>query len=106
MITVTIAERQAEFLGQDYGTVSFYEFESDGNRWVLFGLGHQWSTAAGDVARKNILLATYGSSGRSWGLEGYASSDRPGQNWLKFVAHNNTKTRTIRCVKTPVEYIY
>lgn len=106
MITVTIAERQAEFLGQDYGTVSFYEFESDGNRWVLFGLGHQWSTAAGDVARMNILLATYGSSGRSWGLEGYASSDRPGQNWLKFVAHNNTKTRTIRCVKTPVEYIY
>ena len=105
-ITVTIAERQAEFLGHDYGTVAFYEFSSDGGTWVLYGPGHQWNTTAGNVARMNILLATHGAAGRSWGLEGYASSDRPGQNWLKYVAHNNTKTRTIRCVKTPVEYIY
>ena len=54
----------------------------------------------------NILLATYGDSSRSWGMEGYSSAEKPGNNWFKFVAHNNQKTRTIRCVKIPVEYVY
>ena len=54
----------------------------------------------------NILFATYGDSGRSWSLEGYSQNDRPGQNWLKYTVHNTVKTRTIRCVKTPVEYMY
>ena len=39
-------------------------------------------------------------------MEGYANAQRPGKNWLKFVANNSTKTRVLRCVKTPVEYIY
>ena len=105
-VTVTVSERTASFLGLEYGTVAIYDFESEGNHWVLYGPGHQWNSDKGNVARMNILLATYGDSGKSWGMEGYASSDRPGQNWMKFTAHNIWKTRTIRCIKTPVEYIY
>lgn len=105
-MNVTIVERDVEFFGHRYGIVSFYEFDNDGNKWVLFGLGHQWDTTCGNIAVKNLLMATYGNSGRTWTMEGYASSDRPGQNWLKFVANNTVKTRMIRCIKTPVEYIY
>ena len=105
-LTVTVTERQVDFLWNRYGTIAFYDFEYEGSHWVLYGLGHQWSTAAGDIARMNLLLATHSGNGNSWNMEGYAMSDRPGQNWMKFTAHNSTKTRTIRCVKTPVEYIY
>ena len=38
--------------------------------------------------------------------EGYAQASRPGQNWFKFTAQNSIKTRTVRCIKSPVEYIY
>ena len=54
----------------------------------------------------NLLMATWGNSGKTWSMEGYAQSDRPNQNWLKYVSQNATKTRSIRCIKTPVEYIY
>ena len=105
-VEVRVAERTAAFAGGDYGPVAFYEFTHDGQSWVLYGLGHQWNTAPGNVAKMYILLATSGSPGMSWAMEGYASDDRPGQNWMKFTAQNNTKTRTVRCIKTPVEYIY
>lgn len=105
-INVRIAEREVNFLGHEYGILSFYDFEHEGNHWTLFGLGHQWNTDPGKIAVKTLLLATYGNSGRTWVMEGYASSDRPGQNWIKFAENNSVKTRMIRCVKTPVEYIY
>ena len=73
---------------------------------MLYGLGHQWNLTTGNVAKMNLLLATWGDEGRTWSLEGYASTDRPGQNWLKYAWNNTTKTRLVRCVKTPVEYIY
>lgn len=105
-VWVRIIERDAEFLGASYGNVTIYEFTDGATHWVLYGLGHQWSTAHGDIARKNLLLATWGNSGRTWGMEGYAQSDRANQNWIKFSDQNSTKTRIIRCIKTPVEYIY
>ncbi len=105
-LNVRIAEREVNFLGHEYGILSFYDFEHEGNHWTLFGLGHQWNTEPGKIAVKTLLLATYGNSGRTWVMEGYASSDRPGQNWIKFAENNSVKTRMIRCVKTPVEYIY
>ena len=85
--------------------IAFYDFEYEGKHWVLYGLGHQWNTTPGNIARMSILLATYGHSSHSWMMEGYAQTDRPGENWLKFVAQNNTKTRVVRCVKIPVEYV-
>ena len=105
-ITVRIAEREARFLGHEYGTVSFYEFNTGADSWVLYGLGHQWNPTAGNISRMMLLLATYGNSANSWVMEGYAQADRPGQNWLKYMNQNSTKTRVIRCVKTPVEYMY
>ena len=105
-ITVRILEREATLLGQRYGTMALYEFRSGGACWVLCGLGHQWNTTAGSISPMMLLLATAGDGANSWVLEGYAQADRPGQNWLKFVGQNSTKTRMIRCVKTPVEYMY
>lgn len=105
-LNVTVAERDVSFLGNHFGVVSFYDFEQDGNHWVLYGLGHQWNTTPGSIARMNILFATYGHSSNTWGMEGYASSENPGNNWFKFVPQNSQKTRTIRCVKNAVEYIY
>lgn len=105
-LKITIAEREVSFLGQPYGNVSFYDFEYDGSHWVLYGLGHQWNTIAGNIAVKNLLMATYGNSANTWVMEGYAADEKPGENWIKFTANNSTKTRMIRCIKTPVEYIY
>ena len=97
---------QVMVLGQPYGTIAFYEFTSGEGCWVLDGLGHQWNTTAGNISRMMILLATSGNSTSSWLMEGYAQSEKANQNWLKFVSQNATKTRTVRCIKTPVEYIY
>ena len=105
-LAVRIAERKVSFLGHEYGTVAFYDFADGDSHWTLFGLGHQWSTTHGNISRMNILLATYGNSGRTWVMEGYASTEKPGENWIKFADNNSVKTRTIRCVKAPVEYIY
>lgn len=105
-LKITISERETDFLGGNYGNVSFYDFEYNGNHWVLFGLGHQWNTIAGNIAKKNLLMATYGNSANTWVMEGYSAAEKPGENWIKFMANNSTKTRMIRCIKTPVEYIY
>lgn len=105
-ITVTVTERQAIFCEQVYGTVAFYDFEYDGNHWTLFGLGHQWNSTAGNISRMMIMLATAGTTSNSWYMEGYSQSEKEGQNWLKYTVQNTQKTRTIRCIKTPVEYTY
>lgn len=99
-----VVERNATFLGQEYGPVTFYDFEYGGKHLTLCGLGHQWD-ASNSIAKMNIIFATYGNSGNSWYIEGYSKSDGRG-NWFKYAANNNTKTRTIRCIKSPVEYIY
>ena len=88
------------------GTIAFYDFEYEGNHWTLYGLGHQWNATAGSISRMMIMLATTGSTSSSWYMEGYAQAEKANQNWLKYSAQNSQKTRTIRCIKTPVEYIY
>ena len=105
-LTVRILERQVAFLGHDYGPVALYEFRHGGEAWVLCGLGHQWNPTPGNIAGMTLLLATWGNSSKTWVMEGYAQAVKPGQNWLKHVTNNTTKTRTLRCVKTPVEYEY
>lgn len=105
-VTVRVIERDAYFLNQHYGNVSLYEFTTDEGTFVLCGLGHQYSTTAGNIVVKSVIVATNGVSGRSWMMEGYANSVKPNENWWKYTSHNSTKTRIIRCIKTPVEYIY
>lgn len=105
-ITVNIVEREARFLEVSYGTIAFYDFEYKGNHWTLYGLGHQWNTTDGNIAQMSIIMAITGNTSNSWYMEGYAQASRPGQNWFKFTAQNSIKTRTVRCIKSPVEYIY
>lgn len=88
-----------------YGPVLYTEFNYNGTKIVFCGLGHQWDATPGNIAKQNVILATYGRVGSSWNIEGYPKSDGRG-NWYKYINHNSTKTRTIRCVKTAVEYIY
>ena len=99
-----VVERNATFLGREYGPVTFYDFEYQGQHLTLCGLGHQWD-ANKSIASMNIIFATYGNSGSTWYIEGFSKTDGRG-NWFRYGANNNTKTRTIRCIKTPVEYIY
>lgn len=98
-----VVERNATFQGLQYGPITFYDFEYEDNHWTLCGLGHQWDAA--NISKMMILLATYGNGGSTWLMEGYSHSDGRG-NWFKYAGNNAFKTRTIRCVKTPVEYIY
>lgn len=103
-----IVEREnVVWLDGDYGSVMFYDFRLNGGSesLVFFGLGHQWNTTAGNVSRTSILFATYGKANSTWQIEGYAQSENKG-NWYKYASHNAVKTRTIRCVKSPVDYIY
>ena len=102
-LNFSVVEREATFLGYEYGNVTFYDFEYEGEHLVLFGLGHQWSETG--ISKKMIQYATYGNSGSTWLIEGYSKTEGRG-NWFKYAASNAVKTRTIRCVKTPVEYIY
>lgn len=98
-----VVERNATFQGLQYGPITFYNFEYEGSHWTICGLGHQWDAA--NISKMMILLATYGNGGSTWLMEGYSHSDGRG-NWFKYAGNNASKTRTIRCVKTPVEYIY
>lgn len=98
-----IVERNIVLDGVSYGPVNFVDFTYEGSNFIMMGLGHQYNSS--DIASMNVLFATYGNSGSTWGLEGYPESSGRG-NWFKYAVHNAQKTRTIRCVKIPVEYIY
>lgn len=98
-----VVERNATFQGLQYGPITFYDFEYEGSLWTICGLGHQWDATS--ISKMMILLATYGNGGSTWMIEGYSNSEGRG-NWFKYTGNNAQKTRTIRCIKTPVEYIY
>lgn len=106
-VTIQITEYAATFLDHTYGTLIFYEFSTTEGTFVMCGLGHQWNATPGNIAPMTLIMATAGNVGKSWNMEGYAKTSNPAsQNWWKFSAQNSTKTRIIRCIKTPVEYIY
>lgn len=98
-------ERDMMFEEVLYGPVMYTEFDYNGAKIVFCGLGHQWNSTPGNLAKQNVVLATYGRVGSSWNIEGYPKSINKG-NWYKYGSQNSTKTRTIRCIKTDVEYIY
>lgn len=98
-----VVERNATFQGLSYGPINFYDFEYGGSHWTICGTGHQWNSSS--IASMSLIFATYGNVNNSWMIEGYSKSSGKG-NWFKYTAHNSQKTRIIRCIKTPVEYIY
>lgn len=102
-LNFSVAERTLTVDGVEYGTVGLYDFVYNGTHWTIFGLGHQWGDKS--ISKMAVLYATYGNANNTWLIEGYPKSNGSG-NWFKYANHNAQKTRTIRCVKTPVEYIY
>ena len=93
-----------------YGKVGFYDFceeasASDNSKHVvLFGWGHQWEAGTGKISTDDIIFATNTGNSNSWMMEGWFDSMIG--NWFKRTGQNNVKSRTIRCKKSPVEYIY
>lgn len=102
-LNYSVAERTLTVDGTEYGTVGLYDFVYENTHWAIFGLGHQWDDKS--ISKMAVLFATYGHASNTWLMEGYPQSDGRG-NWFKYANNNAQKTRTIRCVKTPVEYIY
>lgn len=108
-LSYTITERILTVNGKEYGPVNVYDFyhEADGSHWVMASLGHQWDASEGSVSRMVALFATSGRKGMTWGIEGYPANSSGGRrSWIKYAANNSSKTRTIRCIKTPVRYMY
>ena len=93
-----------------YGKVEFYDFceeasASDNSKHVvLFGWGHQWEAGTGKISSDDFIFAVNNGTSTVWMMEGWFVDMRG--NWFKTVTQNNVKSRTIRCKKSPVEYIY
>lgn len=93
-----------------YGKVGFYDFceeayINDNNRHVvLYGWGHQWEAGTGKISADDFIFAVNNGSSTAWMMEGWFVDMRG--NWFKTSVQNNVKTRTIRCKKSPVDYIY
>lgn len=93
-----------------YGKVGFYDFceeayINDNNRHVvLYGWGHQWEAGTGKISADDFIFAVNNGSSTVWMMEGWFVDMRG--NWFKTSVQNNVKTRTIRCKKSPVDYIY
>lgn len=102
--------RSITFQETSYGKIGFYDFcqdtfENDNSRHlVIFGWGHQWEPAPGSISNDDIIFATNSGNSTSWMMEGWFVEEKG--NWFKSINQNNVKTRTIRCKKSPVEYIY
>lgn len=106
-ITASVATRDVSFWEHHYGVIGFYEFQvgNDKDKIVLCGLGHQFETTHGKLVPMYILLATLHNS-KSWAIVGEANTGQPEVNTFKFQNRNTRKTHTIRCIKSPVEYMY
>ena len=93
-----------------YGKVGFYDFceeasaSDNGKHVVLFGWGHQWEPGTGKISTDDFIFAVNNGTSTVWMMEGWFNDMRG--SWFKTLVQNNTKTRTIRCKKSPVEYIY
>lgn len=94
----------------EYGKVGFYDFceeayINDNNRHVvLYGWGHQWEAGTGKIGTDDFIFAVNNGSSTVWMMEGWFVDMRG--SWFKTLVQNNVKTRTIRCKKSPVDYIY
>lgn len=107
-LSFKITERNdVTFDGMNYGPIRIYDykFEGTGTRWVMVGLGSQFGMNPGDLSNMIILLATNGKTGQTWFLEGYGQNNG-NKTWFKYKNNESQKTRAIRCIKTPVEYVY
>lgn len=107
LTTASVSMRDVSFLEHRYGIIGFYEFQVGDNKdkIVLCGLGHQFETTPGKLLPMYILLATLHPN-KSWVIIGEANTGHPEVNTFRFENRNTRKTHTIRCIKSPVEYMY
>lgn len=109
-ITYQHGNREVVMENISYGKIGFYDFcedaykDQNNRHMALFGWGHQWDSVAGSVSTDDILFANSSENSTSWMMEGWFVDMRG--NWFKTTVQNNTKTRTLRCKKSFVEYIY
>ena len=98
-----------EINGISYGPVHHHSVKiesANSTELILFGPGAQTYGDGSDMFKSlYIIWASHFNDGFTWLMEGYATSTGRG-NWFKTATYPARCTRVIRCVKTPVEYIY
>ena len=98
-----------EINGISYGPVHHHSVKiesANSTELILFGPGAQTYGDGSDMFESlYIIWASHFNDGFTWLMEGYATSTGRG-NWFKTATYPARCTRVIRCVKTPVEYIY
>lgn len=100
--------------GTAYGVVHFHQIQlkdATTEGVVLFGPGYQYKayheTNAFFKPLVTVLANYAGNQLKTWCLEEWEKTTGKG-NWFKVMTnwYGANDTRTVRCIKTPVEYIY
>lgn len=95
--------------GVSYGPVHQHSIKietENSTELILFGPGAQTYRDGRDMFKPlSIILAAHFDNGFTWVMEGFATATGRG-NWFKTATFPARYTRVIRCIKTPVEYIY
>lgn len=113
-ISYTVIEKENVTLkGLNYGQINFIHFWYNGAHVVFCGLGQQWASytpdtskaTSGKMSKMHPLLGTVNGNEGTWLIESYEKTGKR-QNWFKYAWHAAEHTRTLRCIKSPVEYQY
>ena len=92
-----------------YGPVHHHSIKietENSTELILFGPGAQNNTQGSNMfSPLSIIFAGHFEGGFTWTMEGYSTASGKG-NWFKTNTFYPRYTRVIRCIKSPVEYIY
>lgn len=97
------------FGGVSYGPVHHHSIKietANSTELILFGPGAQNNNQGSSMfSPLSIIFAGHFEGGFTWTMEGYSTASGKG-NWFKTNTFYPRYTRVIRCIKSPVEYIY
>lgn len=92
-----------------YGPVHHHSIKietANSTELILFGPGAQNNNQGSNMfSPLSIIFAGHFEGGFTWTMEGYSTASGKG-NWFKTNTFYPRYTRVIRCIKSPVEYIY
>lgn len=95
--------------GVSYGPVHHHSIKietTNSTELILFGPGAQNNNQGSNMfSPLSIIFAGHFEGGFTWTMEGYSTASGKG-NWFKTNTFYPRYTRVIRCIKSPVEYIY
>lgn len=105
-----VTSRSFSLDGNEYGDIYVYDFNirDSQEHLVLNGLGHQWAQNTGSLIPQYIIFGIFKGSYSNisaWVIMGPESTGNTTSRFGR-VDHYSSKTRTLRCIKSPVEYIY